>query len=156
MTDIVELLREVDISWSEEGELISEAADEIEGTRNELAACKQELEVEEARFSAQCEILAASQAREKVLRETMERIIGLHNAPNDCYSTGPLHGDFRDASCPSCEGEALLAQPTDDTALRDLLKAERERCADIAESYTGKQGEHDGTAIAIAIRELGD
>jgi hypothetical protein len=29
MTDIVERLRSVDISWSQEGELIAEAADEI-------------------------------------------------------------------------------------------------------------------------------
>lgn len=34
MTDIVERLRTVDISWSQEGEWCAEAADEIERLRN--------------------------------------------------------------------------------------------------------------------------
>jgi len=34
-----------------------------------------------------------------------------------------------------------------------VAAAEREACADLAESFTGRPGEHDGTAIAAAIRD---
>lgn len=58
----------------------------------------------------------------ELLRETraqLDRVIGWHTAPGDCYATGPLTGDaFTDlVSCPSCEGLALLARI--DTALKD-------------------------------------
>lgn len=37
------------------------------------------------------------------------RAIGMHNAPNDCYATGPLTGDeFRDlVQCPACSAIAM-------------------------------------------------
>jgi hypothetical protein len=42
------------------------------------------------------------------LREA-RRAIGMHNAPNDCYATGPLTGnEFRDlVECPACSFIAL-------------------------------------------------
>lgn len=77
----------------------------------------------------QANIASAAQEREAKLRKQLQRVIGCHNPPNDCYSTGPLMGnEFVDlVSCPSCEAEALLALPTDDSALTERLKEERER-----------------------------
>lgn len=90
----------------------------------------------------------------------------------DCYSVGYFNrgagetcfcayfGEWKEMSEETFAQLALMQslrrQLDDDTALKAARKAERERCADIAESYTGKQGEHDGTAIANIIRELGD
>ena len=44
----------------------------------------------------------------ELLREA-RRAIGDHNAPNDCYATGPLTGDpFRDlVQCPACSFIAM-------------------------------------------------
>ena len=36
-------------------------------------------------------------------KELAIRAVGDHWAPNDCYSTGPLHGDIRDEMCPACD-----------------------------------------------------
>ena len=46
------------------------------------------------------------------LIHTLRRVIGDHNAPSDCYSSGPFHGDARDDVCPSCEAIRLLAEIT--------------------------------------------
>ena len=42
----------------------------------------------------------------------MRRAIGDHNAPNDCYATGPLTGDaYRDlVQCPACSALAAYEQ----------------------------------------------
>lgn len=37
-----------------------------------------------------------------VLVDLIMRLVGDHNAPEDCYSTGPFHGDARDLVCPAC------------------------------------------------------
>lgn len=42
------------------------------------------------------------------MREALRRVVGDHQAPSDCYSTGPLHGDYRDYQCPSCAAKWLL------------------------------------------------
>ena len=47
--------------------------------------------------------------RLKRLLQEERRAIGDHNAPNDCYATGPLTGDpFRDlVQCPACSFIAM-------------------------------------------------
>lgn len=50
-------------------------------------------------------------------RSQLERVVGVHNAPNDCYATGPMTGDeYLDlVSCPSCEAVAMLSAPNTPT-----------------------------------------
>lgn len=43
-------------------------------------------------------------------REALEFVIGDHNIPGDCYSTGPVTGTPLDAVCPSCSGIRVLAR----------------------------------------------
>lgn len=40
-------------------------------------------------------------------------------------------------------------------AIAEAVRREREACANIAEDYNGKRGEHDGTAIGHLIRARG-
>lgn len=46
------------------------------------------------------------------LIKQLDRVVGDHDAPRDCYATGPLTGDtIMDlVSCPSCEAIVLLAK----------------------------------------------
>lgn len=53
--------------------------------------------------------LADTEATVERLRAHLERVIGEHIAPGDCYSTGPQFGDARDFTCPSCDARADLA-----------------------------------------------
>ncbi len=46
----------------------------------------------------------------KRLVTALRRVVGEHNAPADCYSTGPVHGDARDGVCPSCEALRILEE----------------------------------------------
>ena len=32
----------------------------------------------------------------------IKKVIGEHNIPDDCFSSGPFYGDSRDAECPAC------------------------------------------------------
>ena len=88
-------------------------------------------------LDASREQLAASQAREQKFRGQLQRVVGSHNPPNDCYATGPLTGNEVEdlVSCPSCEADALLALPADDTALQARLKEEREKCIAVVRKY---------------------
>ena len=113
MTDIVERLR----AMNEDGvNHVLEAADVIKELRK---------------------ILAASQAREKVLRDALTEL-RLSLDPNDWLGNRTMHGWIDDK----------LAQPTDDTALKAALAAERERCA--------KYVPDNMSWIADEIRALGD
>ncbi len=76
-------------------------------------------------------------AQIEMLKAQMLRIIGEHYAPNDCYSTGPLHGDFRDHSCPSCEGLEMLSA-IQDQALEQFAAKVREQCAQLCLDLQGK------------------
>ena len=90
-----------------------------------------------------CDKLAASQAREKVLLECLDYI----------DRTGRLWGG--EAMRSAQLANAARAQPTDDSALKALLAAERERCAKVCErQYLGAP--YQGDVYAIAIRALGD
>jgi len=89
------------------------------------------------RASMQSDV-AGLKAMVNELRIQLNRVIGMHCAPSDCYSTGPLSGDaLTDMSCPSCEGEELLAiLPAQPLVSHDaeIKKAERERCAKICDN----------------------
>lgn len=117
MTDIVERLRSIDISWSDAGEIAAEAADVIESLRKELTAC---------------------QAHNNVLRD---ELLGLRGP----YGFGK-----------GSTQEAALSMPTDNTALKAALAAEREadrrKCIDIVRFELGATGQAD--AICLAIRAL--
>lgn len=110
---------------------------------SEFAPYVKALEASELRERVLREQLIATQAREAKLRKQLQRVIGCHNPPNDCYSTGPLTGnEFVDlVSCPSCEAEALLALPSDDSALQERLKQERERCAKVCDQVRRDDGD---------------
>lgn len=90
--------------------------------------------------------LAAAQAREAQLREALDEV--------DAFSS---HAELYRAV------QKALALPTDDTALRARLKAERERCAKFVQEHAafidedGDRITSAGNAIlADAIRNLGD
>lgn len=103
--------------------------------------------------------LAEGRAREKVLMVAIESLVenvdrppdancSCHISPpcNDCIDYGGLREAFEWV-------DTALAMPTDDTALRAALKAERERVAKHFESrsYLGS-----GHQLAIEIRALED
>lgn len=62
----------------------------------------------ESELKATVAQLAEKDKEIAMLRGQLKRVVGWHNAPGDCYSTGPLHSDYRDAMCPSCEAETML------------------------------------------------
>ena len=84
--------------------------------------------------------LAASQAREKVLREQLESLVlwASRATVSGCTPMEILYAT------------AALNQPTDDSALKAALAAERERCASVCLDIV------DGQQYAEAIRALGD
>ena len=80
--------------------------------------------------------LEASQARENVLRDALRAIRRISNATGICWMI-----------------DELMAQSTDDTALKAALAAERERFLSIVEEHT----DEDGICAADdVIRALGD
>lgn len=148
--------------------LLDDAADDIERLEAELAA---EVEGHLGKEQVLIEQLAASQAREKVLRDRLVYV--------DSYL------EERDENFVNLRGDIAieLSMSTDDTALQTLLleqhnavveehrkvsdeflkaalAAERERCAIIAETpISGEQDDITMEAkdrVAKAIRELGD
>lgn len=58
---------------------------------------------------------------EEKLIYLLERVIGDHNPPRDCYSTGLLHGDLRDFACPSCEALRAVARIKSETLFNEKL-----------------------------------
>ena len=113
--------------------------------------------------------IAAAQAREKVLMVAIESLVenvdrppyancSCHISPpcSDCVDYGGLREAFEWV-------DRALAMPTDDTALRAALAAERERCANavLQRGKEAKNGEwvgnnHAAFSFAEAIRALGD
>ncbi len=94
--------------------------------------------------------LAESQAREKVLRNALEKIADWYSSWGPYPETNP---GWRAMAIVTAREAVPLAIPTDDTALRAVLKAERERVAKHFEprSYLGS-----GHQLAIEIRAMGD
>lgn len=79
--------------------------------------------------------------RDEIIRLAKEA--GFHDpSPDDGYMG--LAFDYRDGADSGASLERFAAL---------VAAAEREACADLAESFTGRPGEHDGTAIAAAIRD---
>lgn len=58
--------------------------------------CEKELEVR------------ALRDRVSSLTVHLRRVIGDHNAPHDCFSTGPLTGTAADVLCPACAALRFL------------------------------------------------
>ena len=91
--------------------------------------------------------LAASQAREKELRERVEL----------CLSILPMNEQIDELVLKDCTD--YLALPFDSSALDKLLAEERERCAKVCESVSGNEpsgadGRFGALDSADAIREL--
>lgn len=95
----------------------------------QCASCHAPTPIEEEgvdHICLRCEIDRLKQERDElvaqvdVMRAALRRVIGEHCAPNDCYSTDPLHGDIRDILCPSCEGVQILDNLTHSSALREI------------------------------------
>lgn len=60
--------------------------------------------------SSQSAALAAAQGDAHKLTRMADRMLGEHDAPRDCYSTGPFTGDpIADHTCPSCDYKAYRA-----------------------------------------------
>lgn len=77
---------------------------ELERERDEAKAEVRRIHREKCElFDARVAANARAERLEAALREG-RRAIGDHNAPNDCYATGPLTGDeYRDlVECPAC------------------------------------------------------
>lgn len=91
---------------------------------------------------------AASQLRERQLREALAVV---NNAGDDEWYP------YTPEQAKKAISEALDT-PTDTSALEAVVakagEVMRERCADTAEDYNGKRGEHDGSAIAHLIRAI--
>lgn len=115
MTDIVERLR----ASCEDGidpDAVYEAADTIEALRARVATLEGNLNVARLQLGARVCSECPAKARVAELEAQLRRVIGWHNAPGDCYSTGPFHGDARDDSCPSCEALRMLGDAGNKTA----------------------------------------
>jgi hypothetical protein len=100
----------------------------------------------------------------EALREA-RRAIGDHNAPSDCYATGPLTGDpYRDlVECPACSAiakiDAVLASSAPATGEREQivgwLRTQSARRLEVAGRTTdpyqvGRMNSYDHAAAAIA------
>lgn len=115
----------------------------VEDLKEQVAAMNAKtLELDEAwsNCSMYKQQVLNAQADNARLRKQLIRVVGDHNPPRDCYATGPMTGnEIEDlVSCPSCEAEVLLAIPTDDSALIERLKQEREWCAERLEAVDGE------------------
>lgn len=67
-----------------------------------------------------------SQAKEiEELVAAIRRVIGDHNPPDDCYSTGPFHGDWQDLACPACEAMRAAASSRSDATQKKVAQVVR-------------------------------
>ena len=77
----------------------------------------------------------AAIANVSALTQHLTQVIGDHNAPSDCFSSGPMFGDPRDAICPACAALHFLSNPRAsvdsgrDAAISAAVAAEREEHA---------------------------
>lgn len=71
--------------------------------------------IENARQAEKIDSLTAERdaaiAKASALTQHLERVIGEHYAPSDCFSSGPMFGDARDAVCPACAALHFLSNP---------------------------------------------
>lgn len=83
--------------------------------------------------------LAALREREAALAKLLEWVVGDHNAPSDCFSTGPMTGTPKDDLCPACAAvqylesnklsNAILARDREKDEKIAALSAERDALA---------------------------
>lgn len=158
MKDIVERLR--DYYHPVPNPLRDEAAAEIARLRDENESLRGSLEEWKLDFASLRTAREASEAREAQLREALSE----HAVAVDDEQPKTFACHHASETCPSCEWLvnqwkkrrrtiAALDLPTDDTALKARLKAERERCAKVCEV------EHPHTFARLVgeyISNLGD
>ena len=107
---------------------------------------------------------AAANEREAALRRALERVVGDHHAPSDCYSTGPLTGTPMDEMCPSCDAIRILALTPGEALerVRREAKAEAlESCGCTCELGEGIKAaahheEHCAVSRAAELRKEGE
>jgi hypothetical protein len=158
MTDLIEKLRSYNPT-SGYSRVMREAADKIETLRAEVRKLEDYVcnDVRDLQIN-----LAASQAREKVLRDALETMVeaidrppdsncSCHIAPpcSDCIDYAHLREAFEFA-------DEALAQPVDDTALRAVLAKERERCLKACEQIHIRGFRQTAWECCDAIRALGE
>lgn len=119
--ELIERLRDIS-GWPETPDFVAEAADTIEKQQSWIASLEQNARDADRMYKELETELAASQAQIKVLREAIERYLP---ESDHCSDNGVQF--YRELS-------DVLDKPTDDSALRELLKAERERCAKVVET----------------------
>ena len=117
-----ELIERLRHIYADGDPITEEAADRIEQLEFELSGITEQL--------------AAAQAQLKVMRDALDFVLN-----------GSTELDQR-ASID--KARKALAQPTDDSALREMLAAEREKCAKTVEDYG-----LSGYVYAEAIRAMG-
>ncbi len=103
----------------------------------------------------------AAIANASALTHHLAQVIGDHNAPSDCYSSGPIFGDARDAVCPACAALHFLSNPRASVdsgygaAIADAVAAEREACAVVCIAQADRlEGPSDACGIALVCAGL--
>jgi len=116
--------------------------------------------IENARQAEEIERLIAERdeaiANASALTQHLTRVIGDHCAPSDCFSSGPMFGDARDAVCPACAALHFLSNPRAsvdsgrDAAIAAAVAAEREACAAVCIAQADRlEGPSDACGIAL-------
>ena len=129
------------------------AADALEAQQSWIDSLEQNAKDADRLYAELKTELAAAQAQIRVLRESLDDFAHNWDCDDDAHKYG--------TPCRACAAEEALAQPTDDSALRELLKAERERCAKVCEKkyphYDGSEHPcfEDAEECAAAIRAMG-
>ena len=91
----------------------------------------------------------AAIANVSALTQHLTQVIGDHNAPSDCFSSGPMFGDPRDAICPACAALHFLSNPRAsvdsgrDAAISAAVAAEREANAILTAEREARAAEID-------------
>ena len=116
-----QLIRRLRHIYADGDPITEEAADLIEAQQNQINVLTTTLnEVCAGHQIADNIQLAAAQAQIKVLRDALENAHEFIGDSVESYNEAKLRIE-------------ALAQPSDDSALREMLKAERERCAKVCE-----------------------
>lgn len=103
----------------------------------------------------------AAIANASALTHHLAQVIGDHNAPSDCYSSGPIFGDPRDAICPACAALHFLSNPRAsvdsgrDAAISAAVAAEREACAAVCDDLEATfPGTKTGNTLQWAAEKI--
>ena len=91
--------------------------------------------------------IVALRAKVSSLAVHLKRVIGDHNAPHDCFSTGPLTGTAEDDLCPACEALRLLDMNKQDGASGSVVQSDGELVA--AQNNPHKWDNSDGERCEV-------